>query len=215
MVGDVVQVQNQHGPHAKKWDLSGVVVEVVGYDAYLVKLDGTGRASKLNRQFLKPIKTFQSMLVGQDTGNAMRDQREIGKSIVSVERPKDIVNDVASGLPVSDKIDCINNSGCPVANSRLGAELRASLGEHQVVTGRAESAVEDGSVFPAASVQKTVTVQTGKTGQGQERLGEKQDGGQIDVSTECSVVSRPRRPIRAPDRFQAGDPSDRAFRRRK
>ena len=25
--GDVVQVQNQVGPHARKWDLSGVVVE--------------------------------------------------------------------------------------------------------------------------------------------------------------------------------------------
>ena len=39
-LGQVVQVQNQTGNHAKKWDLSGTVVEVQGYDSYLVKMDG-------------------------------------------------------------------------------------------------------------------------------------------------------------------------------
>ena len=95
-------------------------------------------------------------------------------------------------MHVSDQIDSMTDSGCPVTNSRLGAELRTSLDEHQVVTGRAESAVEDGKRLPAAGVQKTDTVQTGKAGRGKERLGEKQDGGQTDDSLDCSVVSRPR-----------------------
>ena len=51
--GCVVQVQNQAGPHANKWDLSGVVVELLGHDSYTVRMDGTGRLSKRNRRFLK------------------------------------------------------------------------------------------------------------------------------------------------------------------
>ena len=35
-VGAVVQIQNQSGPHANKWDLSGVVCETLGHDSYLV-----------------------------------------------------------------------------------------------------------------------------------------------------------------------------------
>ena len=36
--GDVVQVQNQVGPHARKWDLSGVVVESLGFGSYNVRM---------------------------------------------------------------------------------------------------------------------------------------------------------------------------------
>ena len=39
--GDHVLVQNQHGAHPNKWDKSGVVVEVRGFDQYVVKVDGS------------------------------------------------------------------------------------------------------------------------------------------------------------------------------
>ncbi len=42
-VGQTVQVQNQRGPHSNKWDLSGTVIEVGGYDSYTVKMDGSCR----------------------------------------------------------------------------------------------------------------------------------------------------------------------------
>ena len=54
--GQVVSVQNQQGPHKNKWELSGIVVEVLGYDSYMVKMDGSGRISKRNRKFLRPVK---------------------------------------------------------------------------------------------------------------------------------------------------------------
>ena len=50
--GVTVQVQSQTGPNASKWDLSGVVVEVLGHDSYLVQMDGSGLVSKYNRRFL-------------------------------------------------------------------------------------------------------------------------------------------------------------------
>lgn len=79
-LGTVVQVQNQHGAHAHKWDLRGVVVEILGFDAYLVKLDGTGRVSKRNRRFLKPIRTYKSMLTkqGVDKDSGTKCKQSVG-----------------------------------------------------------------------------------------------------------------------------------------
>ena len=61
-LNDVVQVQNQRGPHANKWDLSGQVVEILPYDAYLIKMDGSGRITKRNRRYLRPIIPFNTQL---------------------------------------------------------------------------------------------------------------------------------------------------------
>ena len=62
-VGGCVQIQNEAGPHKNKWDISGTVVEAVGHDAYMVKVDGSGRVSKRNRQYLRPILSYKSALV--------------------------------------------------------------------------------------------------------------------------------------------------------
>ena len=54
-VGDVVSIQNQKGNHPLKWDRSGVVVEVLQFDKYRVKTDGSGIPTVRNRRFLKKI----------------------------------------------------------------------------------------------------------------------------------------------------------------
>ena len=41
-VGDMVQLQNQTGRNAKKWDKSGSIVEVLSFKQYRVKVDGSG-----------------------------------------------------------------------------------------------------------------------------------------------------------------------------
>ena len=74
VVGQVVQVQNQRGQHANKWDLSGVVVEVGEFDAYLVKMDGSGRISKRNRQYLRPICAVSDILAERDSLRLTDDQ---------------------------------------------------------------------------------------------------------------------------------------------
>ena len=53
--GQIVQVQNQHGPKARKWELSGTVTEVLGPTTYLVKMDGSGRVTRRARQYLRRI----------------------------------------------------------------------------------------------------------------------------------------------------------------
>ena len=64
-VSDVVMIQNQSGPHPLKWDRSGMVVEVLPFDQYKVKMDGSGRLSLRNRKFLRPITPFTTGLSRQ------------------------------------------------------------------------------------------------------------------------------------------------------
>ena len=74
LVGNVVSVQNQQGPHKNKWELSGVVVEVLGNDSYMVRLDGSGRISKRNRRFLRPVKMYKDILETAENSGREREQ---------------------------------------------------------------------------------------------------------------------------------------------
>ena len=65
-VGDRCYVQNQTGNFPKRWDRSGTVVECLGHDSYSVKIDGSGRITKRNRQFLRKF-TAPTMNIEPDT----------------------------------------------------------------------------------------------------------------------------------------------------
>merc|ERR1712112_437266 len=54
-VGDMVQIQNQHGVDPKRWCKSGKIVKKLDFNQYLVKVDGGGRLTRRNRRFLKKI----------------------------------------------------------------------------------------------------------------------------------------------------------------
>ena len=56
--GDTVYVQDQTGPSPKKWNKSGVVVQCLPYDSFLIKLDGSNNVTKRNRQFLRRYTPF-------------------------------------------------------------------------------------------------------------------------------------------------------------
>ena len=59
--GEKVFIQNQNGPHPKKWDRSGVILEPLGHNQYNVKVDGTGRVTKRNRRFLRQYTLSSAM----------------------------------------------------------------------------------------------------------------------------------------------------------
>ena len=57
-------IQNQHGAGkiAKKWDKTGLVLENLGFNKYRIKVDGSGRVTDRNRQYLRqftPVTTSQ------------------------------------------------------------------------------------------------------------------------------------------------------------
>ena len=59
-VGDCVYIQNQVGNHPRRWDKSGVVVEVKQNHQYQVKKDGSGIITLRNRKFLRKFTPFNA-----------------------------------------------------------------------------------------------------------------------------------------------------------
>lgn len=100
-LGKSVQVQNQTGPHANKWDLSGVVTEVLDYEAYLVKIDGTGRVSKQNRRYLKPIRTYREILMGRESNSSPSNSSELVVSTPVHSKVSSRVSSPAVSSPLS------------------------------------------------------------------------------------------------------------------
>ena len=52
-IADKVLIQNQAGRFATKWEKTGTVMEIHPNDQYTVKVDGSGRLTLRNRQFLR------------------------------------------------------------------------------------------------------------------------------------------------------------------
>ena len=52
-IGSRCLVQNQNGVHPRKWDRSGVVMEILPHDQYTVRIDGSRRLTRRNRRFLR------------------------------------------------------------------------------------------------------------------------------------------------------------------
>ena len=56
-LGDKVRVQNQTGNYAKKWDKTGVVVQIADHDQHVIRMDGSRRTTVRNRRFLRKMGT--------------------------------------------------------------------------------------------------------------------------------------------------------------
>ena len=54
-VGNIVSIQNQTGPRAKKWDKTGTIVEILPYNQFRIRVDGSGNVTLRNRQFIRKI----------------------------------------------------------------------------------------------------------------------------------------------------------------
>ena len=78
-VGQHVTIQNQRGVGkiAKRWDRTGVVVEDLGFNKYRVRIDGSGRVTDRNRQFLRLFKPATFTYSPGITQNRVRVMRTI------------------------------------------------------------------------------------------------------------------------------------------
>jgi hypothetical protein len=59
-VGDHVRIQNQTGNAPRKWDRTGLVVEVRQHDQYVIRVDGSGRVTLRNRRFLRKFHLYEA-----------------------------------------------------------------------------------------------------------------------------------------------------------
>ena len=53
--GILVRVQNQTGHYPRRWQGTGTVTEVLPFKQYTIKMDGTGKSTTRNRQFIFPV----------------------------------------------------------------------------------------------------------------------------------------------------------------
>ena len=58
--GDHVSIQDQSGHTPKRWSKTGKVIECSGHDSYLIKVDGSQRLTKRNRQFLRKLQLYKA-----------------------------------------------------------------------------------------------------------------------------------------------------------
>ena len=88
-VGSRVIIQNQHGAgkFAKKWDRTGLVVDDLGYDKYRIKVDGSGRVTDRNRQFLRQFSPVTPSQPGPSPSPNHAEQSEAPPTIVEPAAP--------------------------------------------------------------------------------------------------------------------------------
>ena len=65
--GDTVMVQDQSTHKPGRWTKTGKIVEVLEFDSYLVKIDGSNHVTKRNRKFLRKFSTYIDKVAGPDT----------------------------------------------------------------------------------------------------------------------------------------------------
>ena len=59
-VGNHVFIQNQTGINPTRWDRSGIIMEVLDFDKYIVKVSGSGRLTTRNRRYLRKFEPHLS-----------------------------------------------------------------------------------------------------------------------------------------------------------
>ena len=59
-IGDHVYLQNLIGNHPRRWERTGVVIEVRQFHQYVIRIDGSGRVTLRNRQHLRKFTPFNS-----------------------------------------------------------------------------------------------------------------------------------------------------------
>ena len=167
-VGAVVQVQNQAGPHKNKWDVSGTVVEVLGYDSYNVRLDGSGRVTKRNRRFLRPILPYTTVLAkGLDHGAAKDNDSTVLQGRVP---PSTSTGNESSGMPLGVPASPGGTTGArvpgdvPDAGDGLGGPSQSVVrpGGRNIPT-KVVANVRPGATFVGKSQANDVTHAQGQT----------------------------------------------------
>lgn len=99
-VGDHVRIQNQTGTHPRKWDRTGIVIEVRQYDQYVVRVDGSGRVTLRNRRFLRRFTPYLPTIINQMTTRYPATMMiETKRSQTPIIEEKDTSVSTTSSLP--------------------------------------------------------------------------------------------------------------------
>ena len=224
VVGQAVQVQNQRGPHANKWDLSGTITEVTGFDSYVVRMDGSGRVTRRNRQYLKPIRTYMEIVREGEKLRSNKFNSTSGTGDTSARGG----NSGSGPPPMSVPLQLVREQPVP-ARPATGSSAVARGQENQS-PGGPRNTVVDKSSSPDVRVEE-IQIPNRQTDVSTPMMIEtdvsstvEQQSPPVSMDQVHSVVPqipvpsngqyvRPKRITRAPDRLIVGDPSHPRFNR--
>ena len=114
-IGDKVCIQNQTGRFATKWEKTGRIIETHANDQYTVKVDGSGRMTLRNRQFLRKVSEHTLFGKPQVSTDAMPDDRQSTRLYLTQQTPSEH-HTVSTPLPATQyqDSDVINTPVKPV-----------------------------------------------------------------------------------------------------
>ena len=119
--GDHVYIQDQAGKTPKKWNKSGIVLESLPHNSYLIKIDGSNKVTKRNRQFLRSFVPFQSGNIHKKVTQPMT-QEETSAASLALYGLMDTPLSAASG-----EIE-LNDNQFPAVEAQLHASLAVDNG---------------------------------------------------------------------------------------
>ena len=67
--GDLVSIQDQTRNTPRRWSKTGIVLEDIGNDSYQIKVDGSNRVTRRNRQFLRKIIPYAADIIPTEVHN--------------------------------------------------------------------------------------------------------------------------------------------------
>ena len=138
-IGERCFLQNQHGIHPNRWDLSGIIVDVLPHNKYTVKVDGSGRVTDRNRRYLRLFKHASPFIAEQTTSDVTKrlPSKPITEEVpVSETNPNEsefgateelLDGDVSPDLSVGESTKC-DDAEVPVSKEALALRrLRSHL----------------------------------------------------------------------------------------
>ena len=164
--GNLVLVQNQTGPHANKWNRTGVVVEAKPHEQYIVRMDGSGRVTLRNRRYLRRLEKLQGAQVPAPIGTGGADgqtpQLEVQVPMNNTHpcRPIAVFDEGDRGKPMQTQDQLVPEPGLHVETEQQRSEPLSPRKEavHDISDTPAEPAAE----VPVRTTQVSEEPSTGR-----------------------------------------------------
>ena len=105
--GMKVMLQNQHGAGkiAKRWDRTGLIIDDLGHNKYRIRVDGSGRVTDRNRQFLRQFTPSTPVQPGPRPGSDYHHPEPMPEAPRPLPEPQSAVSNpepvVSSPEPVA------------------------------------------------------------------------------------------------------------------
>ena len=127
-----VLIQSQTGKAPLRWDKTGVVVEVLPFDQYIVKVHGSGRLTRRNRKLLRAyVPAFEE----EELRFPYSQDTDVDRGVDSAWGARDHMNQSADsnagqgGGPIDSGSGTQDTTSPDDQDDSHGADLESSLGE--------------------------------------------------------------------------------------